>query len=82
VHREGITRHLGFGRGPHFCVGAPVGRLEGRVALEVLLQRLPTIRLASGFVPVPEDHLMLRGLERLPIDWDTASVLPRSTPAD
>lgn len=80
VHRDGITRHLGFGRGPHFCVGAPVGRLEGRVALEVLLWRLPSIRLESGFVAVPEDHLMLRGLERLPIEWEVSSVLPRSTP--
>ena len=82
VHREGITRHLGFGRGPHFCVGAPIGRLEGRVALEVLLQRLPSVRLQTGYEPEPEEHLMLRGLERLPIEWDTATLVPRSTPID
>jgi cytochrome P450 len=80
VHREGITRHLGFGRGPHFCVGAPVGRLEGRVALEVLIRRLPSIRLQAGYRAEPEEHLMLRGLKRLPIEWDPATNISRSTP--
>jgi cytochrome P450 len=80
LEREGVTRHLGFGRGPHFCVGAPVGRLEGRVALEILLQRLPTLRLEAGYEPEPEEHLMLRGLERLPIEWDTSTLVARSQP--
>jgi cytochrome P450 len=80
LHRDGITRHLGFGRGPHFCVGAPIGRLEGRVALEVLLERLPTARLQTGHVPNVEEHVMLRGLESLLIEWDSTTVRPRTTP--
>jgi cytochrome P450 len=79
LDRDNLSRHLGFGRGPHFCVGAPVGRLEGKVALATLVRRLPTARLADGYEPVPEDHLMLRGLERLPLEWDAARVLPRSS---
>jgi cytochrome P450 len=74
LHREGMTRHLGFGRGPHFCVGAPIGRLEGRVALEMLAERLPSLRLEPGYDPTPEEHLMLRGLERLPIRWGAADI--------
>ena len=79
MHRQAITRHLGFGRGPHFCVGAPVGRLEGRVALEAIVERLPSMRLEDGFQPIPEEHLMLRGLERLPVEWDVATTRPRAS---
>jgi cytochrome P450 len=78
--RDAITRHLGFGRGPHFCVGAPIGRLEGRVALEVLIQRLPTARLPAGHVPSVEEHVMLRGLETLLVEWDASTVGARTTP--
>ena len=82
LERDGLTRHLGFGRGPHFCVGAPIGRLEGKVALTTLVRRIPTARLVDGYEPVPEDHLMLRGLQRLPLEWDVASVRPRTSPSN
>ena len=64
------NRHLGFGQGVHYCLGAPLARLEGRVALGALLQRLPEARLA-----VPPEQLrwhtnpILHGLRRLPIAW-------------
>ncbi len=38
--------HLGFGRGPHFCLGAPLARLEVRIALASLFGRYPELRLA------------------------------------
>jgi cytochrome P450 len=62
------NRHLAFGMGPHFCVGAPLARLEGRIALTTLFRRFPDLRLA---VP-PESlrwrrGLLFRGLEQLPI---------------
>jgi cytochrome P450 len=63
-------RHLGFGHGIHFCLGAPLARMEGRLALGELLRRFPTLRLA---VPVGELHwghgdgLVLRGLTTLPV---------------
>lgn len=58
--------HISFGRGIHHCVGAPLARLEGRVAFSRLLDRFPSLRLAD---PAPrfKDHVVLRGLERLPV---------------
>jgi cytochrome P450 len=59
------TRHLAFGAGIHFCLGAPLARLEGQIALRRLLERAPALRLAGE--PVWRENLVLRGLERLPV---------------
>jgi cytochrome P450 len=64
------TRHLAFGHGIHHCLGAPLARIEGRLALGSLLRRFPGLRLA---VPLSELHwghgdgLVLRGLSELPV---------------
>jgi cytochrome P450 len=69
VDRE-ESRHLAFGHGIHHCLGAPLARLEGQLALGALLRRFPELRLA---VPVDELHwghgdgLVLRGLNELPV---------------
>ena len=58
-------RHLGFGDGVHRCVGAPLARLEGRVALEVIFERVPRFRLAGD---VERLHISTeRGLAALPL---------------
>jgi cytochrome P450 len=63
-------RHLAFGHGIHFCLGAALARMEGNLALQSLLRRFPKLRLA---VPVEELHwghgdgLVLRGLSELPV---------------
>jgi cytochrome P450 len=68
------TSHLGFGHGPHFCLGAPLARLEARIAFGALLGRFPDLALA---VPRHDLHwthgdgLVLRGLEALPIRLGT-----------
>jgi cytochrome P450 len=64
-------RHLGFGRGSHFCLGAPLARLETEIALGTLLRRLPGLRLAVAedevrWRPVP----LFRSLVALPVAWD------------
>jgi cytochrome P450 len=75
------ARHLAFGHGIHHCLGAPLTRLEGDIALGTLLRRYPEIRLA---VPAPDLHwghgdgLVLRGLSELPVIPGPA--LPRSRP--
>jgi cytochrome P450 len=73
--RGNISRHLGFGWGIHHCVGAPVARLESRIALEALAARLPDLRLASHAAE-RERHPMLRGLEHLPVAWSASDGRP------
>ena len=70
IHRADAKKHMAFGKGIHFCVGAPLAKLEGRVAFEQLLQRLPNVRLRTDEPTVRRPYLMLRGFEHLPIAWD------------
>jgi hypothetical protein len=79
IDRE-TTRHLAFGHGVHHCLGAPLARLEGHIALASLLLRFPRLALA---VPLGDLHwghgdgLVLRGLSELPVIPGPA--LPRAT---
>jgi cytochrome P450 PksS len=60
--------HLAFGQGIHYCLGAPLARLEGRIALRVLFERMPGLRLAVPAERVPWlSHPVLRGLKQLPL---------------
>lgn len=58
-------RHLGFGKGPHFCIGAPLARLEAAVALTAVTARFPHARLAGE--PQYKPNLTLRGMSSLPV---------------
>ncbi|MFD3916432.1 cytochrome P450 [Streptomyces sp. NPDC058603] len=63
------NRHMGFGHGAHFCLGAPLARIEGEIAFETLLRRVPSMELAVA----PEelkwmvDTSINHGLEELPV---------------
>ncbi len=62
------NRHLSFGQGAHYCVGAPLARLEGSIALKALVERFPNLRFAtSGDTLVWRRGVTLRGLEALPV---------------
>ena len=65
VGREGNSQ-ISFGRGVHACIGAPLARLEARIAIEALLERFSSIRLA-GPPPRFRPSIVLRGLETLPV---------------
>jgi cytochrome P450 len=58
--------HLAFGRGIHFCLGAPLARLEGQIALTAMLQRFPRMRLGDAGARL-RDTVVLRGLSSLPL---------------
>ena len=64
------NRHLAFGLGVHYCLGAPLARLEGQIAINTLLRRVPDLRLA-----VPMDRLrwrpglVLHGMKALPVTF-------------
>lgn len=60
--------HLSFGGGIHFCAGAELARLEGRVAIEQLARRMPTLK-AEVSVPAWRDGFLFRGLSALPVSW-------------
>ncbi|KIG15644.1 putative cytochrome P450 hydroxylase [Enhygromyxa salina] len=63
------NRHVAFGAGPHFCVGAHLSRFEGRIALTRLVQRCPGLRLAVGREALRwrQNNSGLRGLAALPV---------------
>jgi cytochrome P450 len=60
-----VIRHLGFGKGPHFCLGAPLARLEASVALSAVTARFPKARLIDE--PVYKPNVTLRGMATLPV---------------
>jgi cytochrome P450 len=62
------NKHLSFGHGIHFCIGAPLARMEAQIAVSTLLRRMPHLRL--GIEPESlrwRPSMMLRGLEALPV---------------
>ncbi|MEW2400524.1 cytochrome P450 [Streptomyces sp. NPDC046862] len=67
IHRA-PQGHLAFGHGIHYCLGAPLARLEGRVALRALLDRCPDLALdgpPGGWLP----GMLIRGVRSLPVRW-------------
>jgi cytochrome P450 len=67
IERPDANRHVAFGKGVHVCLGAPLARLEGRIAFETLFRRYPDLRLA---VPADEVHWhrdLIRGFAEIPL---------------
>ncbi len=60
------NRHIAFGWGIHFCLGAPLARVEGQIAIDTLVQRFPKLELLTN-EPEYRQSLTLRGLKTLPV---------------
>jgi cytochrome P450 len=66
--------HVGFGQGIHFCLGAPLARLEARVALKIILERLQNLELDESEAIKPLDSLIFHGVSQLPLRFTPANL--------
>ncbi|MEU0701827.1 cytochrome P450 [Streptomyces bacillaris] len=68
--RRAPQGHLAFGHGAHYCLGAPLARMEARIAIGALLERCPELaRDPAGGEPEWLPGLLMRGVRRLPVRW-------------
>jgi len=72
IRRENARDHLSFGAGPHLCLGAPLARLQTRIAIEELSQRFPSLRLRDAGAPAFAPNVSFRGPLSLPVVWEEA----------
>ncbi len=69
ITREDAHRHVAFGKGLHACLGAPLARLEGQVAFETILERMPHLALAVPAEEITWQASFLRSLNGLPLTF-------------
>ncbi|WP_165989806.1 cytochrome P450 [Streptomyces sp. YIM 98790] len=68
--RRDARGHIAFGHGLHYCLGAPLARLEGRIAFRALLERFPGLALDADEAALPWiPGLLIRGVRELPVRW-------------
>jgi cytochrome P450 len=70
--RPDVMDHLAFGRGAHYCVGAQLARAQAQIALDLLAERLPGLRLAPDQDLTYCSHTTIRGPAAMWIEWDPA----------
>ena len=68
---EKLKLHYAFGQGIHYCMGAPLARVEAKVALRLTLERMPNLRLTGE--PDEISAPVMHGVETLPVAWDAAA---------
>jgi cytochrome P450 len=68
--RRTPNKHIAFGYGVHFCLGAPLARLEARIALNAVIRRLSNLRLARNAALEPQESFIVYGVKSLPMTFE------------
>ncbi len=76
IRRKTASRHISFGKGIHFCLGAGLARMEARIALELLSARLPSLHLAPDQIYEFFPNITFRGPDALHLMWDDEAAAP------
>ena len=71
IKRRNARKHISFGLGIHFCLGARLARLEGEIAIETLTKRLPSLRLVADQKLEYSPNITFRGPKELHVEWDS-----------
>lgn len=69
IHRANAQKHISFGKGVHFCLGSSMARMEARVVLSVLAEKVPTMRLVPDQTFRVHPNIQFRGPEELWLTW-------------
>jgi cytochrome P450 len=69
IHRQNAGEHLGFSKGTHYCLGAPLARLEARVGLETLLERMPNLRVPEQEIDYVPTLGLVVNMKTLRVEW-------------
>jgi cytochrome P450 len=69
IHRDDARNHISFGKGIHFCLGARLARFEATIMLEVLTERIPSLRLVDGQDLSRFPNITFRGPKELLVTW-------------
>ena len=65
-----VNPHIAFGHGIHYCIGAPLARMEGTIAIQKLIERFPNIRLNTSIEHLEWNHsLLIHGMQALPVHY-------------
>jgi cytochrome P450 len=72
IHRPNASRHISFGKGIHYCLGANLAKLEAQLVLAALTERIPSLRLVDGQAMSFFPNITFRGPDQLMVEWDSA----------
>jgi vanillate O-demethylase ferredoxin subunit len=70
MHRQNAGKHISFGYGIHFCLGARLARLEGQITIRSLTESMPSLRLVADQQLRYSPNITFRGPRQLYVEWD------------